>query len=176
MERSSKNQREYGRLHRKSAIFALLIALCVVALLLGVLLQGTQIADEGMAPTLRAGDVVLFSRFGKYLHAPMRGDVYAFLSGGRLSLGRVIALPGERVAIDDGNVYIDGIFLSESAYVQHADAQMEEIELQEGEYFLLPDCRVYMELSAQKMRVNASELRGRAFLRVAPFERAGFFS
>ncbi len=176
MERSAENRREYGRLHRKTMLFALFIAALIAALLLGVVLQGTQIADEGMAPTLRAGDVVLFSRFSKYLRTPQRGDIYAAQIDGALCLGRIVALPGESIEIDRGNVYIGGIFLDENAYVQYADMDMPLQELGEGEYFLLPDCRPYMLLAPENMRLKAEELGGRAFLRVAPFARAGFFA
>jgi len=174
--RREQNGWEYGRLHRPSAAFSLALALLVTAFLFGVLLQGTQVADEGMAPTLRAGDVLLFSRYSKYIRSPRRGDIYLMERAGAAQLGRVVGLSGERVAIVGGNVYIDGVFLSEAAYALHAPADMEEIELGENEYFLLPDDRVHMLLDPAAMRVGIDDMRARAFMRVAPFGDMGFFA
>lgn len=176
MERRAENRWEYGRLHRKNVLFSLMAAILITALVLGFFFQGTQIADEGMAPVLRAGDVILFSRLSKFLRTPQRGDVYAAYIDGALRLGRIVGLPGECVQIDKGNVYINGIFLDENAYAQYADTEMPETKMEDAEYFLLPDCREYMLLSPANMRIKADDLRGRAFLRVAPFKSAGLFA
>ncbi len=175
MERREENGWEYGRLHRRSALFTLFVALLIALLIFALVFQGTQIADEGMSPTLRAGDVVLFSRFSKFIRTPRRGDIYSADFEGASLLGRIVGLPGESIVIDEGNVYINGVFLSEAAYAQYAEANMEEIKLEEDEYFLLPDCRTYMTVSPENMRLEAGALRGRAFLRVAPFGKLGFF-
>lgn len=182
MGRVAQNKWEYARLHRKTALWAIFVALLCVAAVFGLWLRGVQIADEGMAPTLRAGDVVLFDCLSKQLRTPARGDIYALrteqgAAGGFADahLGRVIALPGETVQIDHGNVYVDGIFLSENAYVQHADAQMDPVTLKSGEFFLLPDCRPYMQLAPEEMIVTADALLGRAAIRVAPLSRLVLF-
>lgn len=175
MGRVDENRSEYAALHRRTALFSALIAIAVCLLLFVGVFQGTQISDEGMSPTLRAGDVILFSRWSKYLSVPKRGDVFAFGTAKSPSLGRVVALPGESVQIDDGNVYVNGAFLSESVYVQYAPADMDEIKVPEGSYFLLPDSREYMIVVPENMCVPVSELRGRALIRVSPLSRFGIF-
>lgn len=181
MGRVAQNKWEYARLHRKTVLWTLLITLLCIAAVFSLWLRGMQIADEGMAPTLRSGDVVLFDCLAKQVRTPARGDIYALQNGQRnkglagASLGRVIALPGETVEINRGNVYIDGVFLSESAYVQYADADMAPVKLKSGEFFLLPDCRTYMQLDPAAMIVTADALLGRAALRVSPLSRLALF-
>lgn len=175
MGRVDENKSEYARLHRSSALFSLFMALLICAVIFIGIFQGTQIADEGMAPTLHAGDVILFSRWSKYLAAPKRGDIFAIDGDGGLSLGRVVALPDETVQIDKGNLYVNGAFLSESAYMQYADLDMDELHVPEGSYLLLPDSREYMVIVPENMCVSVDELRGRALIRVSPLSRFGIF-
>lgn len=175
MGRVEENKAEYKRLHRQTVLWTLFSSLLLCAVLFVGLLQGTLLTDEGMAPTLHAGEVLLFSRWSKYLNAPKRGDVFAVQGENGVSLGRVIALPGETVQLERGNVYINGIFLSESPYVQHADVNMDELTVPEGSYFLLPDSRAYMVLVPENMCVPAADLRGRALIRVSPLSRFGIF-
>ena len=175
MKRTEENAREYGRLRRKSAIWALAVAAVCIALVFGVWLKGVQIADEGMAPTLRAGDVVLFDALKKYAVTPRRGDIYAVRRADGVYLGRVIGLPGETVQMRDGNVYVNGYFLSENAYAQYADADLAPVTLAEGQFFLLPDNRAYMISETADMIVGASALYGCAALRVSPLAAIALF-
>ncbi|CAN5360603.1 signal peptidase I [soil metagenome] len=66
------------------------------------------VQGRSMEPTLRAGDVVLVGRLSG---APEvhRGDLVVFRDPDRaLSLKRVIGLAGDRVAIRDGVLEVDG--------------------------------------------------------------------
>jgi len=54
---------------------------------------------------------------------------------------RVIALPGERVAVYDGAVYINGQALNEPYIKEKIDYTMDEIVVEEGHVFVLGDNR-----------------------------------
>jgi signal peptidase I len=73
-----------------------------------LLWTGATVAAQGMKPTLWPGDLVLMRRAPVTLE---RGDVVAFrLEGEAVSrIGRVVALGGERVAVEGGAPVIDGV-------------------------------------------------------------------
>ncbi|WP_437882920.1 signal peptidase I [Pseudomonas sp. LRF_L74] len=110
------------------------------------------VPSASMAPTARPGDYVLVSPWPYLSHKPARGDIVVFRypkDPGILYLKRLIGLPGERVAMHGGKVFIDGKALDEP-YV-NPDAQgarpetleMEERLIGEGQLFMLGDNRHY---------------------------------
>lgn len=129
-------------------------------------------------PAVQPGDVILFDRLSKYFQTPARGDIVAFsdATGEGMFVGRVVGLPGETVAISGGRVYVGGILLDERAYAMGAlPADLAETELPVGCFFILPDDRVDAVVDAGKLTVDASRIRGRAFVRVSPLGRIGLF-
>lgn len=89
------------------------VALIVLAVLVATrLLWATHtIPSASMAPTLRAGDVILSTRAG----APARGDVVIHEGrDGTARALRVVGLPGETVAMADGVPVIDGTPLAQA--------------------------------------------------------------
>jgi signal peptidase I len=72
---------------------------------------------NGMAPTLVAGDVFFVSRFTDAEFIPKRGNIIVY--GPRplepdVDISRVIALPGEKIRMQDGQVYVGGARLAYS--------------------------------------------------------------
>jgi signal peptidase I len=65
-----------------------------------------------MAPALNSGDYFLVTKFAYDGQEPRRGDVVVFhaVRHGNVSyIKRIIGLPGERIQLKAGIVYIDGI-------------------------------------------------------------------
>jgi signal peptidase I len=74
-----------------------------------------------MDPTVGIGDRVLVRKWAQ----PKRGDIIAFeypLQPSTLFIKRIVALPGQTVAIRDKQLFIDGKKMDES-YVVHDDPQ-----------------------------------------------------
>jgi signal peptidase I len=70
-------------------------------------------SSDDMAPGIRKGDLLLACRAcGK----PQRGDVVLFTSpdNGPLSVRRVIAIPGDRVEVHNGQILVNGKPLEET--------------------------------------------------------------
>lgn len=126
---------------------------CFAAVLLAfvlVFLVGMKISVIGvsMEPALYNGQEIFINRFIYKLFPPGRGDIVAFLPNGNQNshyyLKRVVGLPGERLQIINGYVYIDGELLEEDdAYDKIADPGIAENEITLGsdEYFVLGDNR-----------------------------------
>jgi signal peptidase I len=69
-----------------------------------------RVPSRSMAPTVNPDQIVIM-RAGYYSnHEPRRGDIVIFIhqQDGNHWIKRVVGLPGERIAIEDGVVRIDG--------------------------------------------------------------------
>lgn len=65
------------------------------------------VAGQSMAPTYRPGDILLTRGVGK-AGLPQRGDVVVFRHAGTRMLKRVVALPGDRVELEAGRLFVNG--------------------------------------------------------------------
>jgi signal peptidase I len=107
-----------------------------------------RVPSASMAPTLTPGQIVLVNAGYYTRHAPLRGDIVIFISpeDGNRWIKRVIGLPGERVALVDGQLQVDGRHVEE-AYVASGNAvseyawAMPEVRVPEGQLLLLGDNR-----------------------------------
>jgi signal peptidase I len=100
------------------------------------LTQAFQIPSESMEKTLLVGDYLLvdkvhFAQSGIWEHLlpyqPIsRGDIIVFRYPVRPSqhfVKRVIALPGDRVHLREGRVYVNGLLVQDQAYAAHNSRQ-----------------------------------------------------
>ncbi len=131
-----------------STIFCAFAAVLVAFVL--VFSVGMQVGVIGvsMEPKLQNGQEGLVNRLLYQVTAPKRNDVVAFLPNGNKNshyyIKRVVGLPGEKVQIIGGYVYIDGEPLNEDeSYDKIADAGIAQVEIQLGsdEFFVLGDNR-----------------------------------
>lgn len=173
--RTEKNRAEHKTFSAVNWIWGVAMAALMVALIFTVWFTGIRITDPGMSPTLYPGDVVLFDKLSMHLSMPKRGEAYAFRGDAGTEIGRIVALPGDRVAMKEGKVYISGYLLDESAYKPTGSWDMEEITLKQGEFFIMPDDRENGLPDAAAMRVKQEQLIGRAAIRVSPFITVCFF-
>ncbi len=108
----------------------------------------TSVIGDSMEPALYNGQEILMNRVIYRLSSPKRGDVVVFLPNGNQNshyyVKRVVGLPGERIQIREGNVYInDGLLEEDEAFDKMIDAGIaqSELELAADEYFVLGDTR-----------------------------------
>jgi signal peptidase I len=100
-------------------IGVILGAVVIAVVVRTFIFQTFWIPSPSMATTLVKDDRVLVNKLSYRLHDPNRGDVIVFErppnEQGNIKdlIKRVIALPGERVSIIDGQVRIDGRVLEE---------------------------------------------------------------
>ena len=139
----------------------------------------TSVIGDSMEPVLWNGQEILINRIGYKLSTPKRGDVVVFLPNGNENshyyVKRVIGLPGEKVLIENGNVYINGQLLDEDdTYDKISDAGIAQTELELGndEYFVLGDNRNSSEdsRSGNIGPVNKDTIIGKAWFHMASGE------
>jgi len=86
------------------------------------------IPSASMVPTLMVGDVLLVDKFEYRFHAPHEGDVAVFpppIPTPDDFIKRVIGLPGDRLRIEKGVVYVNGKALKEPYIAQPPDYYLE---------------------------------------------------
>lgn len=137
-------------------------------------LEKMQVTGDYMSPTLSNDDTIIINKMSYKLHSIKRNDVVVVKQSGSehnyYIVERVIGLPGEKVKIDNGIVYIDGKKLEEKykfPTMENGGLALEEIELDDGEYFMLCDNRNECEDSrnANIGNVLKSDVVGKAWLK-----------
>ena len=127
------------------------VVVVVAAFLLAMVIQlflvkPFFIPSASMVPTLQMGDRVLVNRLAYEFGAgPQRGDVVVFLSpvpGYTDLIKRVVAVAGDRVAVHDGRLWIDGKAQAEP-YVNDGGTagSMPERTVPPGKVFVMGDNR-----------------------------------
>ena len=89
----------------------------VLFLAINAVSQRIRVDSVSMQPTLFAGDFVLVNRLAYIFGNPSRGEVIVFKYPPDPTqipyIKRIVGLPGDRVHISDGNIYINGQLLLE---------------------------------------------------------------
>lgn len=141
-------------------------------------LEKTEMIGISMESTLLDRDEIIINKFSYRFSDPKRFDVIVFKKSGNehsyYDIKRIIGLPGERLQIIDGQIYINGEVVPDIVNVEEmhnyglAD---EEILLEENEYFVLGDNRNNSEDSrfASIGTIRRDEIVGKAFIRLKPF-------
>jgi signal peptidase I len=130
------------------------------------------IPSASMEPTLRRGDQILVDKLAYRRTAPRRGDLALFTAGGTRTvlLKRIVALPGDRVAIEDGVLAVNGR-LRRERYVDYSrvdSVYFGPVVVPEGRVFVLGDNRGDSRDSRDFGAVPEQRLIGRVLLRIWP--------
>lgn len=100
----------------REVLEALVIALVLAFLIRSFVMAPFYIPSESMMPTLLIQDHLFVNKLIYRFSEPQRGDILVFKyppDRKKDLIKRVIGLPGEKVEIRDGKVYIDGAELTE---------------------------------------------------------------
>ncbi|AHY46488.1 signal peptidase I [Rubrobacter radiotolerans] len=156
-----------GRRRSGSAVeFAAILSVCLVLVFGGVrpfVAEVFLLPSASMSPTLLPGERVLVEKVTLRLGAPERGDLVAFERGGGVEIKRVAGLPGDRVEVRDGVLFVDGERLREP-YVDYRltdGSFFGPVRVSEGSVFVLGDNRSNSLDSRELGPVAEGDLLGR---------------
>lgn len=150
---------------------AVVLALCVHTWV------GELVTIEGpsMQPNIHKDQKVLVGRLEYYFTKPKRGDIVLVkFPGSDLNfIKRVIATGGERLAVRDGSVYINGSRLDEPYTPEPAWEDMDETTVPEGFIFVMGDNRndSHDSRAPDVGAIPLSKVLGRAYLLVWPLDK-----
>ena len=146
--------------------------------------QTVHVLGSSMFPTLHDNDLLVASKISYKLHAPQRGDIIVFKPPDEASrdfIKRIIALPGERIRITNGVVYINDQVLREPylpekwTYNNNWPASGQDQIMPTGEYFVMGDNRNHSSDSRTFGPITLQSILGKAEVRIWPMSQLGFF-
>ncbi len=156
--------------------FSVLIAVILIVFIY----QPVKVEGTSMMPTLTDQERIFINKFTYHfgLGSIERGDMVVFwfpLDPSKSYIKRVIGVPGDKVYIDAGQVYLNGRELSEG-YVpeDYRDrVSWEEHRIPPGEYFVLGDHRSSSSDSRTWGFVKRDAIYGKAVFVYWPLEKMG---
>jgi signal peptidase I len=156
----------------------ILISLAVSAFFIIFLYQPVKVEGTSMMPTLEDQERVFINKFVYRLESIHRGDVVVFRyprDTSKSYIKRVIAIPGDRVRIEDGLVYVNERQLSEEYVPQvYEDVRSySEMVVPPHSYFVLGDHRNLSNDSRDFGPVDESYIYGKAVFGYWPFAKLG---
>ena len=144
-------------------VVVLIVACCVVFrfILLPIRVEGIS-----MLPTYQDQSLNLVNRLAYLWHEPQRGDVVSIRLAGlhRMFLKRIIGLPGETVAFENGWVLINGEVLDEPYEKSACDWNCPPVKLGSDEYFAVGDNRTMAWTEHRMGKVDRTHIVGKAIL------------
>jgi len=156
----------------------LLIAVVVSVLIITFLYQPVRVEGTSMLPRLEDRDRLFINKFVYHIESIQRGDIVVFhypRDPEKSYIKRVIALPGDRIWIDDGQVWLNGSPLKES-YVplRYRDGRsMPEMVVPDDCYFMMGDHRSISSDSREFGPVERDLIYGKAVFVYWPTKDAG---
>jgi len=152
----------FGSNPRRTAVRVLVLAAVSFVTFRWVLMP---IRAEGisMLPTYRSGSLNLVNRLAFVYGTPQRGDIIAIRLAGPhvLYVKRIVALPGERFSMIQGQAYIDGVPLLEPYVRERRPWDYAEVTLTPREYFVIGDNRGMRASDHDFGRVDVTRIVGR---------------
>jgi signal peptidase I len=149
----------------------------LIALLIHIFLaQATRVYGQSMQPNLHTNERLVVEKLTYRFHGPRRGDVVVLhdpSGGSELLIKRVIGLPGERVTVADGQVFIDGAPLEESYLNQETQGGGRSWLVPPLHVFVMGDNRQASRDSRSFGPVPLDQIIGRALLRYWPLVQIG---
>lgn len=146
------------------------------------LVQPFVVEGSSMEPNFHNGQYLLVDKISYRMHDIKRGDVIVFHPPNRPSLNyikRVIALPGDKIEIKNGQIFVNNVALDEP-YIRDGQttvryspvANLSQV-LGKDEYFVLGDNRDHSSDSREIGSIPKENIIGRAWLVVFPVQNFG---
>ena len=160
------------------------IALSIFVIVYLFILQPHEVKGNSMYPNFEHSEFLLTDKITYRLNGePQRGDVIVFhapVNDQYDYIKRIIALPGETVAVKDGKFFVnekevDEIYLPGETYTRNGKFVKEEttITVPDQHYFVSGDNRNHSSDSRDWGTVPRENIVGRVWLRYWPLDRFG---
>lgn len=160
----------------------IIVVSLAIALVITHFIKPTLVHGSSMYPTLEEKDYLIINRVAYNHKEPQRGDIIVFESellqdnGKKKDLvKRVIGVPGDKVKITDGEVYINGKLQNEP-YI-HGQQTFGDVDttIPNGYIFAMGDNRGNSMDSRDPAVgvVNKNDILGKVIVRLFPFNKIG---
>lgn len=156
----------------------LVLSVLVSGFVIVFVYQPVKVEGTSMMPMLKDQERIFINKYVYRWEPISRGDVVVFRYPGDPSksyIKRVIGLPGDRVQISFGRVYVNGERLHETYVPENYsdERSISEIYIPADSYFVLGDHRSMSSDSRDFGPVNRSYIYGKAVFAYWPANRMG---
>ena len=159
------------------SLASLTLQLTVLAVLIAAFFLRTQpVSGLSMEPEIASGEFVVINTIAFRLANPKRGDIVTFRHDEgtpEVFIKRIVGLPGDRVRVDRGVVFLNGSALSEPYVRFRDDRSFPEVTVPAGSVYVMGDNRANSEDSRVFGPVPYDSISGKAFGAIWPAGRFG---
>lgn len=152
-------------------IIPYVIVVIVVVLIRTFLITPIRVNGSSMYPTLKDKEIMILNKIGKTVNGIDRFDIVVLKEDDYL-IKRVIALPGEKISCQNGNIYINGKKLKDK-YGSGLTSDFDPIEVPKDSYFVMGDNRENSKDSRYIGPINKKEIKGKTSFILFPFKNFG---
>ena len=142
----------------------------MVVLIRSFIATPVRVDGDSMNKTFKNGDILILYKLSKI----KRFDVIVLHEekDNEKIIKRVIGMPGDTVAIKDGEIYINDEKIDDE-YAYGMTSDYERITLKSDEYFILGDNRLISKDSRYFGPIKEKEIKGKVVFRIFPFSKFG---
>ena len=175
-EELHKKDEPYRRAANSDFIIYLLTLMAVAIFIRTFIFEPVQCIGISMYPTLVGGEGMFTEKLTYTVSAPQRNDIiicrYPYHT--EKCVKRVIAVPGDRISISDGAIYLNGERLDESAYWSGyiENSEMPEVTVPERNLFVVGDNRNHSGDSRHVGFIPYCQVKGKVRAVMTPFSQA----
>lgn len=182
-EKSSAEQKKQAILEWvRDIVIAIIIAAAI-----SMVIKPTVVKEQSMEPNFFANDYIFLNRLAyKFGNEPKKGDVIVFRSHSenllddkgknKLLIKRVIGVPGDKIKVADGQVYINGE-ADDQSYTNDGftTGNVKEVTVPDGGLFCMGDNReVSIDSRSEDVGfVDVDTIVGKAVFRLLPLSSIG---
>lgn len=137
----------------------------IIFLIVNTVIGRFRIEQVSMQPNLWEGEYVIVDKVSYMLHQPERGDIVVFKKPvGQDLIKRVIGLPGDTVEVRGGQVFVNGVALTEPYLAQPPNYVMPARQIEPDRFFVLGDNRNNSSDSHIWGTIPRTDIVGRAWI------------
>lgn len=162
------------------------VALSIFVVVYLFFVQPHEIKGNSMEPNLHNNEYILTDKISYRFHEAARGDIVIFKAPTNPDVDyikRVIGLPGDKVKIQKGFVYVNGNelnepYLHDQTFLLPGNSMREgfEVTVPQNHYFVMGDNRPHSSDSREFGPIPSSSIVGKALLRYWPLNQFGVVS
>ncbi len=148
------------------------IVIIVVILIKIFIVTPIRVNGPSMNNTLKNNDIMILNEISYKFNGLNRFDIVVVRYNDEHLIKRVIGLPGDTIKYENDVLYVNGKKVKEN--FDHAEtADVEEIKIPEGEYYVMGDNRVNSTDSRIIGTIKLKDIKGTTKYTIFPFKRFG---
>lgn len=150
------------------------LLMCVIIVMF---FRPSFVKGESMMNTLEEGDFVLMEKYSYFSRIPNHRDIVIIKSKNekdKILVKRIIAVPGDKIKIQDGVVYLNDEVLHEDYIKDGITNGSVDLTIPANNFFVMGDNRLHSNDSRFNVGlVERHEIIGKLYFRVFPLNKIG---